>query len=384
MIKAVLFDLDNTLLKNPTQAFVSGYVDRINEFFGARWNIAPGDSLRQGVQMMMNSPRLIWQSNLEMYWDCMRPMWPYTTEELLAAFDEFYATEYDKLKEITEPARDGALVIDRVRGAGYKVIIATNPVYPVEAIRRRLEWAGLPGNLSHYDFVTTADNMHFTKPHPAYYAEILARAGLEPDEAVMVGDEPRYDIEAASAIGLHTYHLTWETLGTLLDELPTFPDLRPIPIDPRGIVPQWQGNLGALFGTIGDMPSHFWEQHPFDGEWSPLEIVCHLRDMEATVERPRLERIAREDNPFIVEQPRPPGPGAMSGCGSDGRAIADDLLRERLHTISFVESLTPAQWHRPARHSVFGPTTLLEMAYFTAQHDRLHLRQLCQTIGGCE
>jgi hypothetical protein len=56
---------------------------------------------------------------------------------------------------------------------------------------------------------------------------------------------------------------------------------------------------------------------------------------------------------------------------------------EREQTIALLTGLTDAQWGRPARHSVFGPTTLLEMAAFTARHDRLHINQLCQTLGKC-
>jgi hypothetical protein len=170
----------------------------------------------------------------------------------------------------------------------------------------------------------------------------------------------------------------------VLDLLPALPTLHPNPITPEAIIPQWRGNLGALFGTISDMPIHFWDQHPFENEWSPLEIVCHLRDHEAAVQRARLMRILNEDDPFIAQSPQPAAPGQMDDCSGDGLAVAHCFLEERLKTIEFVEGLTREAWQRPARHSIFGPTTLLEMAYFTAQHDRLHLRQLCQTIGGCE
>lgn len=383
MIKAVLFDLDNTLLRNPTPEFVTAYVEGVSRFFTACGSIEPTETLRQSVQIMMNGPRRVWQSNLELYWELLHPIWSGTPEELTDAFDVFYRDDYAALKSNTSPAPMAGEVIDRVRGAGYKIIIATNPVYPAEAIRQRLAWAGLPRDLGYYSFVTTADNMHFAKPDPAYYAEILARAGLEPDEAVMVGDEPRYDVAASKTIGMHAYNLTWETLGELLEILPTLPTLHPNPITQEAIIPQWRGNLGALFGTISDMPVHFWDQHPFENEWSPLEIICHLRDYEPAVQRARLIHILNEDNPFIVQPPFPP-PSQMTDCEDDGLTVAHSFLEERLKTIAFVEGLTREEWQRPAQHSVFGPTTLLEMAYFTAQHDRLHLRQLCQTIGGCE
>jgi len=64
--------------------------------------------------------------------------------------------------------------------------------------------------------------------------------------------------------------------------------------------------------------------------------------------------------------------------------LAEDFAAERRITVDFLSGLSPEQWLRPARHSIFGPTTLLEMADFTARHDRMHLKQICQTLRRCE
>jgi hypothetical protein len=112
-------------------------------------------------------------------------------------------------------------------------------------------------------------------------------------------------------------------------------------------------------------------------------VVCHLAESEWKVQRPRLERIRAEDNPFIAAPKSPPGPREAGACEEDGRAAAINFVHERLKTIAFLSELKADEWKRPARHSIFGPTTLLEMAHFTAQHDRLHINQLCQTLGHC-
>jgi hypothetical protein len=39
-----------------------------------------------------------------------------------------------------------------------------------------------------------------------------------------------------------------------------------------------------------------------------------------------------------------------------------------------------AEWSRPARHAIFGPTTLQELAGFMAGHDRAHVQQVWKTI----
>jgi hypothetical protein len=63
--------------------------------------------------------------------------------------------------------------------------------------------------------------------------------------------------------------------------------------------------------------------------------------------------------------------------------VALEFADERERTLAFLAALPPQAWERPARHYIFGPTTLLEMANFVSQHDRMHIAQLCQTIGKC-
>jgi hypothetical protein len=138
-----------------------------------------------------------------------------------------------------------------------------------------------------------------------------------------------------------------------------------------------------LFGLIDPIKPHFWTQHPDPEEWSPLEIVCHLLEREPSVQRARLERILQEHNPFLTDPGLPLGPYQMPPCADDGEDAAARFLAERKITIALLEGISAEDWQRPARHSIFGPTSLLEMALFTAQHDRLHLQQLCQTIGRC-
>ena len=112
-----------------------------------------------------------------------------------------------------------------------------------------------------------------------------------------------------------------------------------------------------------------------------MQTLCHLLETEQTVHRPRLQQIMAEENPFLPPT-TPPSPDTPP-CSEDGPHIAQAFLTQRLETMTWLRTLQPAHWQRPARHSIFGLTTLLEMAQFTAQHDRLHISQICQTLGKC-
>jgi FMN phosphatase YigB (HAD superfamily) len=46
--------------------------------------------------------------------------------------------------------------------------------------------------------------MHYCKPNPSYYLEVLERMGCAPDEALMVGNDVEEDL-AAAKVGLKTF-----------------------------------------------------------------------------------------------------------------------------------------------------------------------------------
>lgn len=66
-----------------------------------------------------------------------------------------------------------------------------------------LELAGL-GDV--FDFVLCAEDpvVDAAKPHPRMFEVALVRADCEPEQALHIGDHPRYDIAGAQAAGLHT------------------------------------------------------------------------------------------------------------------------------------------------------------------------------------
>jgi FMN phosphatase YigB (HAD superfamily) len=113
------------------------------------------------------------------------------------------------------------------------VVIATNPLFPAAAIEQRLAWAGVPINEFAYSLVTTLENMHTTKPHESYYAEILARIDCPPGMALMVGDSWKNDIIPAAALGMATYWIP--------------PDAEPAP--DATLLRGW-GTLEALYGQV--------------------------------------------------------------------------------------------------------------------------------------
>jgi FMN phosphatase YigB (HAD superfamily) len=402
MIKLVLLDLDDTLLLYPQggQTFIQAYLSSIRQFFQEALGLPAMDRwLMEGVQKSSRNLDPT-QLNNDSYWAAIAQHTPLPKAELQAVFDRYYAEVYPGLRSTARPAALAGQVLATLQAAGYEVVIATNPLYPQNPTEQRLAWAGLDPQTTPFSRITHAENSHYCKPYPQYYAEILAHLGYEPDETIMIGDNWINDIYAAIQIGMHSFwirppHLSppgdslpdgYGSLGDFLDCLRAgwLESLAPIPPQAQHLPPRLLGDVAALCGTVTGIPERFWEQHPLSGEWSPKEVVYHLLNYETQVARPNLERILAEDKPFIRPDPLPAQAYEVDLSGQGGWDLARAWAAERQKTGQWLQALPPEAWARPARHSIYGPTTLLEMTVLITRHDQLHIRQLCQTLGHCE
>ncbi len=385
MIKAVLLDLDNTLLHNPDSQFAAAFRKQFERHFLEGCGVTgAADALRRGIKLVIESAdgRL---TNAELMFSCLADGLGISREAVSRSLESFCEHEYNQLRALSSPLVGADQLIESLVNANVLIAIATNPIYPETAVLRRLEWAGLSRFLGSFAFVTHSENMHFAKPDPAYFAEAVARVGVEPDESLVIGDSLKNDIMPAGAIGINTWQVcATHGLEPILKRLrnPNWQhELQPREMTADMLKPQFKGNLAALFGLLADVKAHQWLQRPDPDEWSILQILCHLWRAETEVHQQRLQTILSEDNPFIPSLP-PPGPD-IPACHDDGMEVFHRYRKERHVTMSRLGGLANEDWRRPARHSIFGLTNLLEMAYFTAQHDRLHITQLCQTLGKC-
>ena len=87
-----------------------------------------------------------------------------------------------------------------------KVILATNPLFPMAGQVTRLSWLGLKPE--DFDLVTCYSTDRFCKPNPAYFTDICARMGLEPGRCLMIGNDDREDMVTAQAAGIPGYLVT--------------------------------------------------------------------------------------------------------------------------------------------------------------------------------
>ena len=412
MITTLLFDLDDTLLGNDMGTFLPAYFERLAGYFGGA---AGGERL---VPEMLTATRAMIGNTdperrlIDVFDDCFSEGTGWARADYKLRLDQFYAGAYRELHSLTTPRPEARQVVDWAFTRGYQVAIATSPLFPLSAIHERLRWAGL----DHLPFalVTSVDTSHFAKPRPEYYAEVLARLGRRPDQAVMIGNDWDNDIVPAAALGMKTYWVTPHTatagaesrrldgsslpgnahgldwvdarpigqgplqgLAYALEPLST--EAAPPPPHGPGLPYLLTGNLAALIGDLADCPSERWPRRPAAGEWSLNEIVCHLRDVEQEVNLPRLRAVIEQDNPFLAGADTDPWALERNYQAQDGPHALRDYAQARKASARLLRAQPASVWTRTARHAIFGPTQLVEIVGWFLDHDLIHLEQVRKT-----
>jgi HAD superfamily hydrolase (TIGR01549 family) len=207
-IDAVLFDLDDTLLENNMDYFLSRYFPMISEY--VQLIIKRERFMKEllfATQEMIQSQDPC-KTNREVFWSVFCQRTGLKQEQVEPFVDTFYQQEFPKLRDATRPKSVARNLVRFCFDNNLKVVIATNPLFPLKAIEHRLEWAGIASGDYNYALITAYENMHSTKPNPAYYLGILSEIDVKANRAIMVGDDWVNDIAPAKSVGLFTFWIT--------------------------------------------------------------------------------------------------------------------------------------------------------------------------------
>jgi len=393
-ITTLLFDLDDTLLGNDIHKFVPAY---LRQFSAHAAGLVPPqtfmDSVLAGAQAMLKNgdPRCTLE---EVFEDVFYSRVKAPRNELRSLIDSYYEQSFPALRSETALIAAAREIMQWAFGSGLRVAIATNAMFPRAAILHRLEWAGISASEFPYSLVAALDFMHFAKPRPEFFAEVLTRLDCRPEEALMIGNEWPNDIAPAATMGIHTFwiapagspppqnHARPIGSGTLADflgwaqESGNMNSLSPLPATPRSVRAQQAASTATILEVAKNVPLEKWSRRPDGDEWSLTEIACHLRDVEIEVNLPRLQKTLDESNPFISAVESDPWAVARDYRSQSGPAALAAFADARCETIALLDRLSPDEWQRSARHAIFGPTHLRELVALTNEHDRAHLRQM--------
>ncbi len=386
MLKTILLDLDDTLLDNKMESFLPAYFQRLGQFMSD--TLSPDGFIRElvvGSQKMLENtdPRVTLEKAFAGYF---YPALDLNASEVEAQIYSFYKQIFPSLKAVTGMRPSARPVVESLLDQGFEVVVATNPLFPKVAIEERLRWANLAPEEIPFTLITSYEICHFTKPQLAYYTEILGQLGRKPHEVVMVGNDPGLDLDPALSLSMRVYHLSDDPSdgypgGSLDDMLGWIEQQVDVP-DPeeirtaQAVSARFRGHAGALATLVRELTNGEWKRQPAPSEWAPVEIVCHLRDVEVEVNRPRLAAFSAAERPHLTALDTDAWADKRDYLCQSGPEALSDFLEARIALLQELEIITEAEWNRPALHSLLGPTSLFEVMGIATDHDLLHLAQM--------
>lgn len=231
MFDILLFDLDGTLIEFPPDQFVKLYLGSAAEYFK---DLIPDkqrfiEELLKSTEIMENTDKPE-TTTLTDFLDDFCPKFPdLTCEQIQERFMAFYQSGFEVIKPIIKPIKPAQDLLVTIREylPDMIVVLATNPVFPFVAVKKRMEWGGIKEE--YFDHITHAENSHFCKPNLKYWREILQKFGVSPERGLVIGNDAYRDL-LASKIGLKTFLVD----GLVENEVAT------------SIKPDWRGTFEDL------------------------------------------------------------------------------------------------------------------------------------------
>jgi HAD superfamily hydrolase (TIGR01549 family) len=207
MLKAVLFDVDFTLVRPGPELGPEGYV-RIAARHGITLDAAKyAESRAKALETLRRDPELRHDEEI----------WIAFSERIVRGMGgnleraHEIAVEIERAWEVSENFdlyEDVVPVLEELRRQGLKIGLVSNGARDIDEF------------VAHHDLPIDAavgSRSHGkVKPDPSIFRAVLERLDVAADEAVMVGDTPEDDIEGARAVGIR---------AILIDRDSRFPDV---------------------------------------------------------------------------------------------------------------------------------------------------------------
>ena len=145
------------------------------------------------------------KTNEQVFWDSFSAILGENVRNEEALLDDFYATDFQKIKDVCGFATEAKEIVDRLNEEGIITVLATNPLFPAVATESRMRWAGL--SPEDFRIYTTYETSRYCKPNLKYYQELIDELGLCAEECLMVGNDIGDDM-VAEGLGMKVFLLT--------------------------------------------------------------------------------------------------------------------------------------------------------------------------------
>lgn len=187
MFKAVLFDLDGTLLDRDKslELFINHQYDRLYESLS---HIPKEQYIARFIEL--DNRGYVWKDKVYQQLADEFDIASITWEELLQDYlDEFkhHCVGFPKIREMLENLKDNNIALGMITN-GYGQFQMEN----IKALNIE----------KYFDVILISEWEGIKKPNPKIFMNALKKLNVEPSESVFIGDHPENDVKATQNLGI--------------------------------------------------------------------------------------------------------------------------------------------------------------------------------------
>jgi len=220
-ITTILFDLDGTLLPMDQKKFTKADIRGLT-FAAEPAGYSPGflaSTILAGTSAMVKNNGN--QTNEQAFWKTLEITYGKSVWNDIHLFDEFYESDFQKIKDVCGFTPKAAELVNYIKKKGYRIALATNPLFPRTATESRIRWAGLEP--TDFELYTTYETSRYCKPNLNYYKEILKQLQVAPEECLMIGNDVSDDMVAKN-LGMRVFLLTDCLINKNNEDISVYPN----------------------------------------------------------------------------------------------------------------------------------------------------------------
>lgn len=159
------------------------------------------------------------------------------------------------------------------------------------------------------------------------------------------------------------------------------PGTAPTTEETTALLAQLRGTHDAYADLAATYSEEAMHRQPAPGEWSGVQTIAHIADLDLFYRTERFNLMLMEDAPTLPLY----DPDARMAAGNFAVMTAAEALdfmkTERDALLMLLEGLRPHEWARVGVHPERGPKTLYELAASLVGHGEMHMGQLRAAAG---